>query len=114
MVNRLRNIGFHIEMDDFGSGYSSLNMISNLPIDLLKLDRQFIVNGLRNEHESRLIEIVIDIARYLNVPTVAEGVETEEKLQMLRKMRCTYVQGYYFSRPVPASEFEAFLKDAQG
>ena len=114
MVNRLRNIGFHIEMDDFGSGYSSLNMISNLPIDLLKLDRQFIVNGLRNEHESRLIEIVIDIARYLNVPTVAEGVETEEQLQMLRKMRCTYVQGYYFSRPVPASEFEAFLKDAQG
>jgi diguanylate cyclase (GGDEF)-like protein len=110
MVNSLRDSGFRIEMDDFGTGYSSLNMISSLPIDVLKLDMQFIRNAFRDEKEIRLIEIIIDIADYLNVPTIAEGVETREQLQALRKMGCDYVQGYYFSKPVPAEEFEQFFK----
>ena len=110
MVSRLREIGFRIEMDDFGTGYSSLNMISSLPIDVLKLDMQFVRNAFRNERELRLIEIIIDIADYLDVPTIAEGVETEEQLVKLREMGCDYVQGYYFSKPVPAEEFEVFLK----
>ena len=109
-VKRLRNLGFMIEMDDFGTGYSSLNMISSLPIDALKLDMRFIRDAFRDGKDTRLIELIIDIADYLNVPVIAEGVETEEQLNALRAMGCEIVQGYYFSRPVPAVEFERFLK----
>lgn len=108
-VNLLRNLGFQIEMDDFGTGYSSLNMISSLPIDALKLDMQFIREAFRDGKDTRLIEVIIDIADYLNVPVIAEGVETEEQLQALKAMGCDMVQGYYFSKPVPAEEFERFL-----
>ena len=109
-VKRLRNLGFMIEMDDFGTGYSYLNMISSLPIDALKLDMKFIRDAFRDGKDTRLIELIIDIADYLNVPVIAEGVETEEQLNALRAMGCEIVQGYYFSRPVPAVEFERFLK----
>ena len=108
-VNLLRDIGFQIEMDDFGTGYSSLNMISSLPIDALKLDMQFIRAAFKNGQDTRLIEVIIDIADYLNVPVIAEGVETEEQLIALREMGCDMVQGYYFSKPVPAEEFEQFI-----
>ena len=110
-VNLLRDIGFRIEMDDFGTGYSSLNMISSLPIDVLKLDMQFIRDAFRDGKDTRLIEVIIDIADYLNVPVIAEGVETAEQLQALKAMGCDMVQGYYFSKPVPAEEFETFLKE---
>lgn len=109
VVNRLREMGFRIEMDDFGTGYSSLNMISRLPIDALKLDMQFIRNAFRERKDTRLLEVIIDIADYLSVPVIAEGVETEEQLQALREMGCDLVQGYYFSRPVPSMEYETFV-----
>ena len=108
-VGRLRELGFRIEMDDFGTGYSSLNMISSLPIDALKLDMQFIRDAFRNGRDTRLIEIIIDIADYLSVPVIAEGVETEEQLNALKAMGCDIVQGYYFSKPIPAAEYEHFL-----
>ena len=108
-VNRLRNLGFRIEMDDFGTGYSSLNMISTLPIDALKLDMQFIRNAFSGHRDTRMLEIIIDIADYLSVPVIAEGVETEDQLRALRTMGCDIVQGYYFSRPVPAQEYEKFV-----
>lgn len=109
-VNELRNIGFKIEMDDFGTGYSSLNMISSLPIDALKLDMLFIRQAFSEGKDTKLIEIIIDIAEYLSVPVIAEGVETEEQLVSLKEMGCDIVQGYYFSKPVPANEFEVFIK----
>ena len=109
-VKQLRDLGFRIEMDDFGTGYSSLNMISSLPIDALKLDMRFIREAFRDGKDTRLIELIIDIADYLKVPVIAEGVETEEQLNALRTMGCEIVQGYYFSKPVPAVEFERFLK----
>ena len=108
-VKELRNHGFFIEMDDFGSGYSSLNMISELPIDALKLDMMFIRNAFDKQNDTRMISIVIDIADYLGVPVIAEGVETEEQYLALKKLGCTIIQGYYFSKPVPAEEFEKFL-----
>ena len=108
-VTRLRDRGFYIEMDDFGSGYSSLNMLSNLPIDALKLDMQFIRNAFKNGKDTRMVEIVLEIADSLNVPVIAEGVETDEQLFTLKSMGCEVVQGYYFSKPVPASDFEKFL-----
>ena len=112
-VNHLRNLGFRIEMDDFGTGYSSLNMISTLPIDALKLDMAFIRNAFKPGGDTRLIEVIIDIADYLSVPVIAEGVETEAQLNALKVMGCDLVQGYYFSKPVPAGEYEAFLVEKQ-
>ena len=112
-VQMLRDYGFHIEMDDFGTGYSSLNMISTLPIDALKLDMQFIRNAFKEGGNTRMMEIIIDIADFLGVPSIAEGVETEEQVKALRMMGCDIVQGYYFSKPVPADEFEVFLREGK-
>ncbi len=109
VVNHLRELGFEIEMDDFGSGYSSLNMISSMPIDVLKMDMKFIRNIKHNAKDFRLVELVVDIAKYLNVPVVAEGVETETQLQLLKNADCDLVQGYYFSRALPAEEFEKLI-----
>ena len=109
IVNELREMGFHVEMDDFGTGYSSLNMISTLPIDALKLDMQFIRNAFAQRRDTRMLEVIIEIADYLSVPVIAEGVETAEQLAALKSMGCDIVQGYYFSKPIPAHEFERFL-----
>lgn len=108
-VHRMRSIGLRVEMDDFGTGYSSLNMVSNLPIDALKLDLQFIRNAFGGRKNTRMLEVILDIAETLNVPTIAEGVETAEQMMTLRAMGCDYAQGYYFSRPVPPEEYEKFL-----
>jgi EAL domain-containing protein (putative c-di-GMP-specific phosphodiesterase class I) len=106
VIGQLREKGYKIEMDDFGSGYSSLNMLSSMPIDVLKMDMAFIRNIERNERDFRLVELIIDIARYLKVPVVAEGVETENQLRLLKNAGCDLVQGYYFSPPLCAAEFE--------
>ena len=102
-------MGFRIEMDDFGTGYSSLGMLSHLPIDVLKLDMSFVRSAFGETRDVRMIELIIDIADYLHVPVVAEGVETEEQYMVLKAMGCDYVQGYYFSKPVPPEEFDRFL-----
>ena len=112
-VNTLRKAGFHIEMDDFGNGYSSLNMLSTLPIDALKLDMDFVQNAFRCRNDTRMLEIIIDIADYLSVPVIAEGVETEEQYEALKAIGCDIVQGYFFSKPIPPDEFEEFLLNRQ-
>ena len=109
-VNRLREMGFRIEMDDFGTGYSSLNMISELPIDALKLDMQFVRTAFKDRKDTRMLEVIIDIADHLEVPVIAEGVETEEQMVALKDLGCDIVQGYYFSRPVAAEQFAPFLE----
>jgi len=106
VIEELRAKGYKIEMDDFGSGYSSLNMLSSMPIDVLKMDIAFIRNIERNEKDFRLVELIVDIARSLKVPVIAEGVETAGQLNLLRNAGCNLVQGYYFSAPLPAAEFE--------
>ena len=93
-------MGFRIEMDDFGTGYSSLGMLSHLPIDALKLDMSFVRSAFGETRDVGMIELIIDIADYLHVPVVAEGVETEEQYLVLKTMGCDMVQGYYFSRPI--------------
>ena len=110
VTEKLREVGFKIEMDDFGSGYSSLNMIATIPIDVLKLDMKFVRNMERDEKSLRLVEIVLGIAKFLGVPVVAEGVETEYQFKTLKDMGCQIIQGYYFSKPVPAEEFEMFIQ----
>ena len=113
-VNALRAMGFRIEMDDFGTGYSSLNMISSLPIDALKLDMHFVRNAFKDQKDTRMLEVIIDIADHLSVPVIAEGVETEEQMAALKDLGCDIVQGYYFSKPVPSEAFEAFLDVRRG
>ena len=104
-------MGFRIEMDDFGTGYSSLGMLTHLPIDALKLDMSFIRSAFGENRDVRMIELIIDIADYLHVPVVAEGVETQEQYLVLKAMGCEYVQGYYFSKPVPPEDFDRFLAE---
>ena len=109
VIERLRAKGYEIEMDDFGSGYSSLNMLSSMPVDVLKMDRGFIMNIEHSEQDFRLVQLILDIAGNLNLQVIAEGVETERQMTMLKKAGCDYVQGYYFSRPLPPDEFEHFI-----
>lgn len=109
VIQNLRNKGYKIEMDDFGSGYSSLNMLSTIPIDVLKMDMAFIQNIEQSEKDRRLVKLILDIAGTLQIPVVAEGVETDKQMQLLRQMGCALVQGYYFSRPLPADEFEKII-----
>ncbi|MBE6725805.1 MAG: EAL domain-containing protein [Ruminococcaceae bacterium] len=108
-VKKLREMGFRIEMDDFGTGYSSLNMISTLPIDALKLDMHFIRDAFREGGNTHMLEVIIELANYLAVPVIAEGVETEEQLHALKSLGCDIVQGYFFSKPVPSRDFEPFI-----
>lgn len=110
IVSGLRKLGFQIEMDDFGSGYSSLNMISAMPIDVIKMDMKFVRNIEKSETDRKLVKLILDIAKVLSFPVVAEGVETEGQLAFLREAGCDIVQGYYFSKPLPAHEFEALIE----
>ena len=105
----LREDGFRIELDDFGSGYSCLSMLSTMPIDVIKMDMSFIRNVEKDERSIRMIELIMEIARFLSVPVVAEGVENEEQYRMIRETGCDRIQGHYFSRPLPAEEFEQLL-----
>lgn len=112
VIERLRSKGFKIEMDDFGSGYSSLNMLSSIPIDVLKMDMAFVQNIEHEEKDVRLVELILNIAENLKVPVVAEGVETKNQMNLLKNMGCALVQGYYFSRPLPAADFEKSILQA--
>jgi EAL domain-containing protein (putative c-di-GMP-specific phosphodiesterase class I) len=109
-VSSLRDRGFKIEMDDFGCGYSSLNMLTSLPIDALKLDMKFIRNIAVNQKDYELVKIMIDIARLIEVPVIAEGVETKEQMELLKAIGCDIIQGYYFSKPVPADDFNKLIE----
>ncbi len=105
-VMELKEKGFLIEMDDFGSGYSSLGMVTSLPIDVLKIDMSFVKQMLVSPKDKKMVEIIIEIANFLKLKTIAEGVENEEQLQALKQMGCNIVQGFYMSRPIPVDEFE--------
>ena len=109
IIERLRKKGYIIELDDFGTDYSSLSTLSSMPIDVLKLDRTFIMKMHDNDSTMRMIKMVLDIAKDMNIPVIAEGVEDKTELKMLKNMGCNIVQGYYFSRPIPAEEFEKLL-----
>ena len=108
-VTEFREKGFVIEMDDFGAGYSSLNMLTSLPIDILKVDMKFVRGVSEDEKNIRMMELIMDIAGFLKVPVVAEGVEDEDQYHVLKKLGCDMIQGYYFSKPVSAEEFGGFI-----
>lgn len=106
VVKNLRDKGFKVEMDDFGTGYSSLNMLSEIPIDALKMDREFVRNIENDSKNTQLVALILDTAKSLNIPVIAEGVETETQLKLLKRLGCSLVQGYYFSQPLGSDDFE--------
>ena len=106
VLEGLRDMGYKFEMDDFGTGYSSLSMLSEMPIDGLKMDGAFIRNIEYDPKELQMVALILDIAKNLNVPVIAEGVETEKQLKKLKELGCEKVQGFYFSKPIPSDEFE--------
>ena len=112
-IDKLHEYGFTVLMDDFGSGYSSLNMLKDTNVDVLKMDMKFIKMNRDNASKGvQIIESVVEMAHRLNMPMVTEGVETQEQVELLRSMNCIYVQGYYYYRPMPVSEAEALLDRA--
>ena len=109
IIDELRNRGFKIEIDDFGSGYSSLNTLATLSFDVLKLDMKFVKDMFKNDKTLKMVGIVSDIAKYLNVKLIAEGVEEKNQLDKLKELKYDIIQGYYFSKPVSSVEFEKFF-----
>lgn len=106
ILSQLRSYGFSISMDDFGSGYSSLNLLRELPIDVLKIDRIFLQESIRVEKAYAIIKSVVEMAHSLNMVVVCEGVETLEHAEFLKTIHCAVGQGYYFSKPIPLSAFQ--------
>lgn len=104
LVDRLRKKGYEVEMDDFGTSYSSLNMLSAMPVDVLKMDRTYIQN-MKDDNTIHLVQLILEIAKTLKVPVVAEGVETESQMQLLKELGFALAQGYYFSQPMPPEAF---------
>ncbi|EAW37290.1 EAL domain-containing response regulator [Lyngbya sp. PCC 8106] len=109
-LNRLKALGLKIAIDDFGTGYSSLSYLQQFPFDVLKLDRCFVQNIDQNPKNKIIVEAVIKMAHQLNLEVVAEGVETTAELHVLRQYQCDIIQGYLFSRPIPAQEFQALVE----
>lgn len=106
----LRDAGFAVYLDDFGSGYSSLNMLKNVYVDALKIDMQFLdMNETNTRKGESIMESVINMARILRIPIIVEGAETERQIQSIKAMGCRYVQGYYYYRPMPLQDFEQLL-----
>ena len=112
-VGHLRELGFIIEMDDFGNGYSSLNMLNQMPIDILKLDMKFIQSEVNKPANQGVLWFIMDLARWMHLSVVAEGVETREQLDRLLETGCDYVQGYYFAKPMSSGDFEALIQRQQ-
>ncbi len=111
-IQRLRERGFLILMDDFGSGYSSLNMLRRINVDVIKLDAQFLrMSDLDERKGIHILETIVNMTKTMAVPVIVEGVENAEQVSFLEKLGCRYVQGYYYYKPLPVAEFEQLIVD---
>ncbi len=108
VMQALKGLGFSISLDDFGTGYSSLEALVEFPVDRFKIDKNFIMGMLEDEKKKKVVQMSFQMAKALGVGTVAEGVETKEHVEILKKWGCQEMQGFYFAKPMPAEEFEAF------
>ena len=107
-MDRLREAGFIVEMDDFGSGYSSLSLLKDMPVDVLKIDMKFLSDTEQGARSRTIVHNVIRLSEELGIVSLTEGVETEQQYHILAEMGCRLFQGYYFAKPMPAEEFEEF------
>ena len=111
-VNTFRNRGLVVMMDDFGCGYSSLNMLKNIPVDVLKLDMRFLqFKEEERQKSANILESIVNMAGLLHLPIVVEGVENESQEKFVQKLGCRYIQGFYYYKPLPIKKFEELLRD---
>jgi EAL domain-containing protein (putative c-di-GMP-specific phosphodiesterase class I) len=108
VLHRLRDFGVKIYLDDFGTGYSSLSHLHKLPVDALKIDRSFVRSLLLTDRPA-IVESILALARTLDTGVVAEGVESEQQAHELERLGCRHAQGFFFSRPIPATAVEELL-----
>lgn len=106
LIERLRKYGFIVEMDDFGSGYSSLNMLKDIQVDVLKIDMAFLRKSKDEERSKKILHMIINLSKQLGMPVISEGVETKEQVQYLSDFGCDMFQGYYFAKPMDVASFE--------
>ena len=109
VLNKFRESGFIVEMDDFGSGYSSLNQLKDMPLDGLKIDMKFLSSAINDKRSETILRYVLRMSEELGLFSLTEGVETKEQYDMLNEMGCNLFQGYYFAKPVPLDEFEKLI-----
>lgn len=113
VTNLLRSNGFTILMDDFGSGYSSLNVLKDVQVDVLKMDMMFMFKAKYDGRAETIISSVIRMAKWLNIPVIAEGVDKAEQVDFLRSVGCDFIQGFYYAKPMPAKEYEKLISDQE-
>lgn len=113
IVENLQEQGFTIMMDDFGSGYSSLNTLKEIHVDILKVDMKFLLGGNDDGRKERILTSIIRMAGWLNIPVIMEGVESARQVRFLRSIGCGYVQGFYFAKPMPWETYEKMIRDTQ-
>jgi EAL domain-containing protein (putative c-di-GMP-specific phosphodiesterase class I) len=113
ILNQLDRAGVQLSVDDFGTGYSALSYLKSYPFDTLKIDKSFVQDVMKEPENASLVRAIINMAHSLGLNVIAEGVEEEEQTHFLKEEGCDFCQGYYYSRPVPAEEFAAWLKSNQ-
>ena len=109
IMNDFREAGFIVEIDDFGSGYSSLNMLKDMPVDIIKIDMGFLNRSQVNDRAQKILHNIINMNSDLGIVSLTEGVETDEQYRMLLDMGCRLFQGYHFAKPMPVNEFEEWV-----
>jgi EAL domain-containing protein (putative c-di-GMP-specific phosphodiesterase class I) len=109
-LHRLHQLGVRLSLDDFGTGYSSLSYLRRLPVDEVKIDKTFVLGMATDSGDLAIVRSIVDLSRHLGLTAVAEGVETEMTRALLQDMGCDSAQGFYFSRPLPAERFDAWLQ----
>lgn len=110
IFDELNETGVRLSIDDFGTGFSSLSLLKEFPFDTVKIDRSFVMNVLENRKDASMIRSIISMAHGMDLEIIAEGVETMDQLAFLRDQKCDYIQGYYYSKPIPANEFLQFIQ----
>ena len=113
ITSQLRNNGFTVLMDDFGSGYSSLNVLKDVQVDMLKMDMMFMFKAKYDGRAETIISSVIRMAKWLNIPVIAEGVDRAEQVEFLKSVGCDYIQGFYYSKPLPVADYEKLISDQE-
>src|ERR687898_2695567 len=113
-LRRLKNLGVKLSIDDFGTGYSSLSYLHRFPIDTLKIDRSFVSRMTDNQENAEIVRTIVVLAQNLGMDVVAEGVETNDQLALLKKLGCENGQGYYFSKPVNSDGAERIIAETYG
>ena len=113
LLGRLREFGFRIEIDDFGSGYSSLNMLKDTPFDVIKIDRGFLQDFISSGRGQEIVRYTIRMTRAIGLDMVAEGVETEEQARFLSECGCDIAQGFYYAKPMPLEDFNKKMEMAR-